>query len=127
MTPPTPDDLKARWPEFGPVDDDRVQYWLTDAERTVTPDWLDADYGVGLMTLAAHEMVVNEEAGAPVPAIPAGVTSFRSASFSATVSDAVAAKGAAGGYASTKYGEQFAVMLRRNRGGPRLVGYPAYC
>lgn len=130
MTPPTSADLKARWPEFAPVDDARVQYWLTDAARTVTTDWLEADYEVGLMTLAAHEMVVNGELGAADQIgglLAKGITDFRSASFSASFDASVAQRAAAGGYASTKYGESFAVLLRRNRGGPRLVGCPAYC
>ncbi len=119
---PTPADLKARWPAFAAVPDATVQYWLTDAERIVTPDWLERDYAVGLMTLAAHEMVLNGVTGLPASAIPAGVTSFKSGTFSATVSESVANASAAGGFGATKYGQDFAIMLRRNNGMPRLVG-----
>ncbi|KQM37940.1 DUF4054 domain-containing protein [Sphingomonas sp. Leaf10] len=125
MTPPTPADLKARYPEFAAIDDARVQYWLTDAERTVTTDWSEADYAVGLMTLAAHEMVTNGEVGAgdQVSGLLAkGITDFRSASFSASFDASVAQRAAAGGYSSTRYGQAFAVLLRRNTAGPRLVG-----
>lgn len=118
---PTAADLKERFPAFAGVSDPTVQYWLTDAERTVTEDWGD-DYKVGLMTLAAHEMVVACVAGLPSSAIPAGVTSFRSGTFSATVSETAANASAAGGFSATKYGQAFAIMLRRNRGGPFLAG-----
>jgi hypothetical protein len=121
--------LRLRYPAFATVADETIAYWLTDAARIVTADWA-VDEEPGLLALAAHSMAINgalasgdagEAALAKVKGM--GVTSFRSASFSATVSDAVIAAQAKGGYASTVYGQEFAVMLRRNVGGPRLVGW----
>lgn len=117
MDKPTPSDLKQRYPAFAGVSDPTVQYWLTDAERTVTEDWGD-DYAVGLMTLAAREMVKIGVPGLTKAAIPAGVTSFRSGTFSATVSEEAANAAASGGWFAT----EFAAMLRRKRGGPFLAG-----
>jgi hypothetical protein len=115
--------LRLRYPAFAAVADETIAYWLTDAARVVTADW-GVDEEPGLLALAAHSMAINGAlAGAGGVSLPAGVTSFRSGSFSATVSDAVIAAQAKGGYASTVYGQEFAVMLRRNVGGPQLVGW----
>ena len=91
----------------------------------MTEDW-GTDYEPGLLSLAAHSMTTNRVPGITLDAseqLPDGVTSFRSASINVAVSEAAANRSVSGGYPSTSYGLEFAVMLRRNRGGPRLVGY----
>jgi hypothetical protein len=117
--------LKLRYPAFANVGDDVIAYWLVDATRIVKPDWGD-DYDIGLLSLAAHNMAAGKVAGLTLDAgekLPAGVTSFRSASMNVTVSDAAANRSVSGGYSSTQYGLEFAALLRRNRGMPTLVGY----
>lgn len=114
--------LRIRYPAFAAVPDDAIAYWLTDAARIVTDDWGE-DQEPGTLALAAHSMATTPGGLASGNSqIPAGVTSFRSGSTSVTFSDAAAAQSAQGGYGSTIYGKEFAVMLRRNVGGPRLVG-----
>lgn len=131
----TPERLRLRYPAFAAVSDATITYWLTDAARIVTPDWGD-EQEAGALALAAHNMATTpgvvagsadpmEAALAKVQA--SGVTSFRSGSFSANVSEAAVASQIAGGYASTVYGREFAIMLRRNTGGPMLVGYVETC
>jgi hypothetical protein len=126
---PAPDDTNAtvvefriRYPAFTAVGDETVAYWLTDSLRIVTADW-GSDAIPAQMAFAAHEMSsrgVLPAVGAS--AIPAGVTRFRSASMDVAISEAAANRGLAGGYSTTVYGQEFAIFLRRNRGGPRLVG-----
>lgn len=119
-----PATLKLRYPAFAAVPDATVQYWLTDAARIVTDAWGD-DQEPGTLALAAHSMATTPgvvAGGSGSAQIPAGVTSFKSGTVSLTFSDAAAAQSASGGYQATVYGKEFAVMLRRNVGGPLLVG-----
>lgn len=129
VTPePVPDlvaKLRLRYGAFDNVSDARIQYWITDAGRIVTEDWGD-DYEPATLALAAYHMSANRVPGMTLDAseqLPAGVTAFRSGSMNVSVSDAAANQTVTGGYSSNVYGREFLPMLRRNRGGPRLVGY----
>lgn len=116
--------LRLRYPAFAAVTDETIAYWLGDAARIVTTGW-GTDQEPGTLALAAHSMSINGVLAAASPGgaqIPAGLTSFKSGSVSLTFSDAAAAQAADGGYASTVYGREFLPMLRRNTGGPFLVG-----
>jgi hypothetical protein len=124
----TPADLKMRYPAFGNVADDRIQYWLTDADRFVTDAWgTDAD--PARLAYAAHKLVlskapgISDDSDLAVLGIPTGVTKFKSASMDVQISEAAANRSLASGWDATTYGEEFAVMLARNTGGPMLVGY----
>lgn len=116
--------LKMRYPAFATVSDTTINYWLTDAARIVTNSWGD-DQEPATLALAAHSM--SSTPGVVSSAIPAGVTRFRSGSTDIAFSDSAAARSAEGGYKSTPYGREFAAMLRRNVGGPMLVGAPYVC
>ena len=119
----TPSLLKLRYSAFANVSDEVIAYWLADAGRIVTSQW-GSDYEPGLLSLAAHNMAAGGAlAQTGGVSVPAGVTSFKSASVSLTFSDAAVAQSAEGGYGSTIYGREFQVMLRRNSGGPSLAGY----
>lgn len=123
--PATPATLKLRFPAFAGVDDATLQYWIDDARLIVTDAWADVDRANAEMSLAAHNLTLNGygSAGGAVGDLAAmGVTSFKSASMSVNFAEGVIASGAAGGYGATKYGKDFQVYLRRNRGGPRLAG-----
>jgi hypothetical protein len=119
-TEPTADDLKARYPAFAAVADETIDLWLADAARVVDESWPEASYAPAKMAHAAHSMV---EVGvlASGGAIPAGVTSFKSGTFSASISDKLAS---ATGYDSTVYGRQFKAMQRAAFSGPRLAWEP---
>jgi len=119
---PTPTTLRIRYSAFVSVDESAIQYWLTDAERFVDTSWDEADYAPALMAKAADSMVRNAVAGivqGVSAELPAGVTSFRSASFSASVTEAAANRSLTG---ANLYGAEFASLQRRNFAGPRLVG-----
>lgn len=123
-TEPDAATLKTRYPAFSAVADPTVEYWLTDARLIVTDTWAENDRAIAEMLLAAHNMALQGlgTAGGAVANLAAmGVTSFKSASMSVGFDAAQIAKASAGGYASTTYGEQFMVYLRRNRGGVRLI------
>lgn len=115
--------LIARYPAFADVDTTTIQYWLTDAERFVDESWSEGDYAIALMALAAHNMAtagLGTDAAA-VSDIPTGVTSIKTGSFSASFADGVAADRVTGALASTRYGAEYAALLRRNKGGPRIT------
>ena len=121
--PADPVTLKLRYPAFASIADEVLAYWITDTQRIVTDAWFAADREPATLALAAHNCIM---AGAGSKAggagIPAGVTRFKSASFEVQVSDAAVTAEVKGGYDATVYGQEFAVMLRRNRGGARLIG-----
>ena len=90
MTYTTPDaaTLKLRYPAFAAVPDSTVEYWLTDARRTVTDSWIENDRAVAEMLLAAHNMALQGlgTAGGVVANLAAmGVTDFKSASMSVSL------------------------------------------
>jgi hypothetical protein len=120
---PLPPHLKARYAAFAAVDAGTIQYWLTDAERSVTDAWTEGDYAAGLMSLAAHNMALagyGTDASA-LASIPAGVSRFKSASFEMAFTDDAANARSNGALSSTRYGQEYANLLARNRGGPMIM------
>ena len=118
-----PATLKIRYPALAAVPDATIQYWLTDAARIVTDSW-GPDQEPATLALAAHNMSITPGViSSGSSSIPAGVTRFRSGSTDISFSDSAAAQSAEGGYKSSPYGREFAVMLRRNVGTPMLAGY----
>lgn len=116
--------LKARYAIFAPVPDETVQLFLDDALSSVAAFGEDADRGQ--MLKAAHDMIVSKVPGIIKDAaeqLPGGVTKFRSASMDVAVSETAANRSLSYGYISTWFGSEFAKLLRRHCGGPRLVGY----
>lgn len=114
-----------RYPAFASVGVSQIAYWLKDAEATVTDSWSEVDILPARMALAAHNLALSGygSAGGAVGDLAAiGVTSFKSASMSVNFADGVVSASARGGYGATRYGAEFQAYLRRNRGGPRLIG-----
>lgn len=107
--------FRLRFPAFASVPDEVVQYWIDDAGALVGDNWPDQDRGIGVMSLAAHNMA---SLGLGKGTAPAGVTSFKSGTFSVQMSDKAAS---ATGYSSTIYGRQYLDMCQRIFGGARLV------
>lgn len=110
--------LKMRYPAFSAVQDATIEYWLKDAERYVATSWSEGDYAPGLMAAAAHNMARAGVAGITGNDVAgfaaAGVTHFRSGSFQAQFSDEAVKAQVAGGWASTSYGQEYLMLLRRN-------------
>ena len=116
-TAPTIEDFRTRYAAFAAVADATVQYWLDEGDGD-TGGWSDETRPRGVMAYAAHKLA---EQGLGTGAIPAGVTSFKSGTFSASVSDAQAART---GFGATVYGREFLDLARRNFAGPRLAYTP---
>jgi hypothetical protein len=120
---PEPADLIARYPAFTDVDEAVIQYWLTDAERFVDESWTEADYPIAIMAMAAHNMVLaglGTEAAATA-GVPTGITNFKSGTFSVSFTDDAANANKTGALSSNRYGAEFAMLRRRNKGGPRVT------
>jgi hypothetical protein len=116
-TAPTLAEFRALYPAFDAVGDATVQAWL-DKGETETANWPDANRDDGIMLYTAHRLTTQ---GLGSGAIPAGVTSFKSGTFSATVSDGLASKT---GFAATSYGRDYIDLSKRLFGGPRLAWTP---
>jgi len=115
--------LIMKYPAFADVSPATIGFWLTDSERFVTPAWGEVDYAAGLMSLAAHNMaLLGLGAGVEgLSGLPAGVNRIRSGSLDVSFTDAGANLRVNGGFAATLYGQEYDVLLRRNRGGPLIA------
>lgn len=109
--------FRMRFPAFASVSDGQIAYWVA-VGGTATASWSEADQSTGRLLYAAHNLASQ---GLGTGAIPAGVTSFKSGTFSATVSDGLASKT---GFAATSYGRDYLALARRNFAGPRLAWTP---
>lgn len=114
-----------RYPAFASVPTATIAYWLRDADVVVTDSWIEADISPARMALAAHNMALlglDKASGAVGNLAAMGVTGFKSASMSVNFDADTIKRANSGSYSSTKYGQMFLPYLRRNVGGPRLVG-----
>jgi hypothetical protein len=120
---PSAADLKLRYSAFAAVDDAVIGYWIADAQRYVTDAWTEADYPIGLMALAAHNMALagHGAQAATLADVPAGVSRLRSGSLDVSFTDAAANARAAGSLDSTRYGMEYKALLLANRGGPLVA------
>ena len=116
------DDFRARYPAFDETTDDRINYWLTDAQRNVEKSVFGPDYDLAQMLWAAHNLVLAGDGGATeIANLPAGVTQMRSGSLSLSFDNATVAAQASGTWMATKYGAQFLALLKRHRSGIRTT------
>ena len=109
-TAPTLADFRTRYPAFATVADATVSAWLADGDAA-TGAWPDDPRPRAVMLFAAHNLALQGFGGA----IPAGVTSFKSGTFSATVSDGMASRT---GLSATSYGRDYLALARSNFAGP---------
>lgn len=116
-TAPTLSEFRTRYPAFDAVADATVQAYLDEGDAE-TASWPDADRSRAVMLYTAHHL---SSQGLGTGALVAGVTSFRSGSFSATLSDAAASRI---GFRSTGYGRDWLALARRNFAGARLAWTP---
>lgn len=123
-TTPTAAQLIAKYPAFSAVPTGTIEAHIDDAiASAVDTSWLEGDYQPAAMAKAAHEMALvsigahGEAAGYAA----AGLTSIRSGDFQASFS-ADKVKAASGGELNaTPYGRTYKSLLRKNKGGPRVV------
>ena len=114
---PGHDTLIARYPAFTAVATGTIDYWLGEALLEADDSWPEDHRANAQMAWAAHRMV---EIGAPgITGIHGGggVSSFKSGTFHATLTEAAANRT---GFDATVYGREFLQMRRRWFGGPRV-------
>lgn len=111
--------FRLRYPTFAVVDDGQISYWLAQGGSAVAA-WADADKQAGRLAYAAHRMA-EQGLGNTAGATPQGVTSFKSGTFSAQLSEQAANRT---GLHSTLYGREFIQLARRAFGGPRTAVIP---
>lgn len=120
---PLPQHLVVRYPAFEDVPTATIQYWLTDAERFVDTSWAEGDYAPALMALAAHNMVsagLGTDAAA-LADMPAGVTRLKSGSLDVSFAEGATADRLSGALTASRYGAEYSLLRRRNKGGPRIT------
>lgn len=108
-------DLLALLPQFGDVAVTTIERWLTEAAKTVTPDW-GADRDTAQIYLAAHMMSmagIGPERGA---AGLAPLKSFSSGGVSMTKDDRH------GDFGLTSFGRFYLPFARIYLGGPYVTG-----
>lgn len=110
--------FRLRYPAFVAVSDGLISYRIYDAITEVDSNWPDAQRTNARLAWSAHKLA---EAGSLGGAVPQGVTSFKSGTFSATVSDAVAGLT---GLDATVYGREFVALRRVAFAGPRMAWTP---
>jgi len=110
--------FRLRYPAFAAVSDGLISYRLFDALTEVGDNWPDAQRTNARLAWSAHKLA---EAGSLGGAVPQGVTSFKSGTFSATVSDSVAGLT---GLDATVYGREFVTLRRVAFAGPRMAWAP---
>jgi hypothetical protein len=116
-TAPTNATLIARYPDFTSVSTTTIDYWLNEALAEVDDSWPEDVRANGQMAWAAHRMAELGATGLVGVSGGSGVSSFKSGTFSATLTDEAANRT---GYYATVYGREFADMQRRWFGGPRV-------
>lgn len=117
-TTPTLEEFRALYPAFDAVADATVEAWITSGDAE-TARWGDTDRPSAVMLFAAHSMA--EIGLGTAGAIPAGLTSFKSGTFSASMSDMA---GSRTGYSTTAYGRRYLDLMRRNFAGPVSAWVP---
>jgi hypothetical protein len=110
--------FRLRYPAFATVSDGLISYRLFDALTEVGDNWPSAQRTNARLAWSAHKLA---EAGSLGGAVPQGVTSFKSGTFSATVSDSVAGLT---GMDATVYGREFVALRRVAFAGPRMAWTP---
>lgn len=120
---PTPADLKAMLPAFEAVADATIQIYLDRAARMVDETWTEGDYGTARILLAAHYMVTSGITGTDEMAgfSANGVSRLKSGTLDVSFKDDASGGVDYGPYGATLYGRQFWILLKKNKGGPRVI------
>jgi hypothetical protein len=123
-TVPTANQIQAKYPAFAAVPDATIDLYIADAPVDTT--WLERDYTNAIMLWTAHTMTLNGIGAGTDAEIAAaglsGVTRLKSGTLDVSFSGEGAGSGS--GYQATVYGRQYYELLRKNKGGPRVVTGP---
>lgn len=109
-------EFRIRYPAFSAVTDQAVQYWL-DEGGAQCARW-PADNDRAALLYAAHKLT-ETRAG-----LAQGVTSFKSASFSADITSDAANRT---GFRATQYGREYLDLARKHFAGGTMAWNPPAC
>jgi hypothetical protein len=126
---PTTTELKTRYPEFTSIDDARVTLFIEDANRSVDDSWVEGDYKIAIMCLAAHMMAIEgllNPAGSTAAGATSGpITSEKlgdaSVSYGERSGGRFGITGADAVLAATSYGQRFISLRNANHAGPQII------
>lgn len=122
---PSTANLVAAFPAFSATPQAALDMALAAAAGMVDDSWLEADFAEAQLLYAAHWLTMNGHGSGPAAQVAslAGVKRIKSGALDVEFSDG----GVKSALGSTSYGERFLVLLRRSKGGPRVVtGTVAY-
>lgn len=133
--PPTPDDLKTRFPKFAGVTSSVIQGALDEAARVVDDTWQEDDFRLGRMLYAAHVMTTDGHGeGTEAQLNAEGVGNFQSIklgslSLSQFDRDTASRTGNAflDQFERTTFGQRFLALAARYGGGPIIVNGGEAC
>ena len=131
-TVPSALDLKARYPEFAPVDNALIGAVINEAAAQVSTRWLERDFVPAIINLAAHTLasegepsrtrndgvVVVERGPIKSETVGAITTTYASTDDNASQS---ASGVAPNQLADTVYGRRYLMLLRKNFAGVVVV------
>ena len=114
--------FKAAYPAFSTLTQEPYDIWAGKAESRVGPAYGDSQQDATELLTAHFLAMQGIGMGASGTLTATGATSFKSGTFSASISDSIVSQRAKGGYGATFWGQEFAAIQKRLFGLPRLVG-----
>ena len=131
-TVPSALDLKARYPEFAPVDNALIGSVINEAAAQVSTRWLERDYVPAIINLAAHLLASEGEPSrtrnngvvvadlGPIKSVQVGAITTTYASRDESESQTTSSV-APNQLADTVYGKRYLMLLRANFAGVMVV------
>jgi hypothetical protein len=117
-------DFQAKYVAFTTLTETPYAAWATEAEADITDRYGDQQQRATELLTAHYLAIQGIGTGQTGTIAVSGVTSFKSGTFSATISDSVASSRAKGGLSASIYGQQLLRIQRGLFGGPRLAWDP---
>lgn len=119
FVPPTYQEFIVAYPEFEDVDQPVVLRALAVGGRNVDDSWIEADFAPAIMLYAAHVLTFGQNA------IDSGGSGARIVSESlgpiSVQYERIGTQFDENYLGTTSYGIEYTVLLRQNRGGPRVI------
>lgn len=121
---PTPEEFLASYPEFEDFEPQQIIDALARGGRNVDDSWFEEDYAPAIMLYAAHLLQFRQNAldtgnGTAAGAIASESLGPISVSYEKSGGDSGVFDPTFLG--ATAYGIEYSILLRQNRGGPRVV------
>ncbi len=122
---PTVGDFIDRFPEFTDVSEYRITAVIGEAQAYVDTSWREADFSNALLFLTAHmlsmEGVLDTEIISGVPLDSVSQFKLGDASISFKGESSGSSGSSASEFGDTSYGRKYLSLLRKNKGGPRVI------